>query len=301
MKTPLLLLLLAAGCLHAAPVSATIKAIPPGPQKILTRDSGDVIVTDGDGSRAAWTKDTRCLLPRVSKATGRVGWTTGKITATKQNGTTLVNNTLRIAANKNIIATLTDPLMIEDWGFHEDGQSVVVKSRGFHGPATIYRATIATGKVTASHKAFAPNLPAWAQPFSDADAPAPAAPADSGDQKPHTPKIGSPERKAILDALRREVAAEQKREDPDHKYAPAVFTPSHFNVIHPWAFVDTTMKPDYGEQNSVIAVLREVEGDWAIAFTSYADDVTNYDKLAKKLKAPRSLFPRQAGLDKLGE
>jgi hypothetical protein len=113
--------------------------------------------------------------------------------------------------------------------------------------------------------------------------------------KPHTPKIGSPERKAILKVMRAEVAADQKREDPAHPYPPAVFTILHFNVQGDWAFVDATMKPDYAE-NAVMAVLQRVQGKWQIKSFSLADDVTHYGKLAKKLAAPRSLFPTQKGL-----
>jgi hypothetical protein len=275
------------------PVSADIRPVPPTSAKIDTRDSGDVIVKFDDGSTATWTKNQHCLLPHVSASHRLVGWTAGKITETKQNGTTLVNDQLRIAdADGKVITTLTDPLMIEDWAFLEDDKSVVVKSRGFHGPATIYRATIATGKVVDSHPAHEANLPAWARPFSDAD----AAPANADDKSPHTPKAGSPERKSILDALRAEVSAEQKRENPDQKYAAAVFTPKHFNVLGNWAFVDTSMVPEYGENGGVLAALHLTEGQWLVKFTSYADDVTNYDQLAKKLDAPRSIFPIQGKL-----
>ena len=251
----------------------------------------DVIVRDDDGTHTAWTENTPCLLQRVSAATGHVGWTTGKFTATKQNGTTLVNNQLCIAVDRKIIATLTDPLMIEDWAFLDEGKTVVVKSRGFHGPANLYRAIIATGKVTASHKAVDPDLPPWARPFSDTE----ATPQTAADAQPHTPKIGSPERKAILDALRAEVAAEQKREAPGTVYAPAVFTPSHFKVLGNWAFVDTARKPEYGEQG-VIAALQRTDGQRRVRFSSYADDVTDYAKLANKLGAPRSIFPAQGKL-----
>lgn len=192
--------------------------------------------------------------------------------------------------------TISDPLMIEDCGFHEDGKSVVVKSHGIHGPATTYRATIATGEVSPSYNAFDPALPAWSKPFSDGNDAA-AAPVAAGDEKPYTPKIGSPVRKAILDSLRVEVAAEQKREDPNGKYKPSVFTPSHFKVLGNWAFVDTAMEPAYGEQGGVIAALQLVGDKWQVKFTSYADDVTNYDKLAKKLAAPRSIFPAQGKIE----
>jgi hypothetical protein len=109
----------------------------------------------------------------------------------------------------------------------------------------------------------------------------------------HTPKPGSPERKAILDVLRLDVAKAFPEEHADAKAEPVVFTLSHFKVQGDWAFVDATMEPAYGEQGGVIAALRLIEGKWVVKFASYADDVTNYDQLSKKLSAPRSIFPSQ--------
>jgi hypothetical protein len=141
MKTPLLLTLLTAGfptllLAGPVPVSAVIRPLPPASSKIDTRESGDVMVKFDDATTASWTKSQPCLLPLVSASQRLVGWTKGKITPTKQNGTTLVNDQLRIAAGGKVIATLTDPLMIEEWNFLDDEKSVVIKSRGFHGPAT---------------------------------------------------------------------------------------------------------------------------------------------------------------------
>jgi hypothetical protein len=140
------------------------------------------------------------------------------------------------------------------------------------------------------------DLPAWAEPFSEVEDEG-LVTAEDKNEKPHTPKIGSLERKAILDVLRAEVAAEQKRENPEEKYEPVVFTPQHFRVLGQWAFVDATMKPAYGEQGGLIAVLQRVGEQWQVKFTSYADDVTMYDQLAKKLGAPRSVFPAQGKVE----
>ena len=81
------------------------------------------------------------------------------------------------------------------------------------------------------------------------------------------------------------------------KYEPSVFTPGHFKVLGKWAFVDTAMVPEYGEQGRVAAVLHLVSNKWQVRFTSYADDVSNYDKLAEKLAAPTSIFPAQGKIE----
>ncbi len=252
--------------------------------QINTRGGGDVLVTDSDGVESAWTEKQLCLLPRVAPSGLLVGWTTGKVMTTRQQGQVFVNDELCIAKGKVVLAKLKDPLMIEAWTFSADEKYVIVKSRGFHGPATIYRASIATGKTVASHPAHAQKLPVWARPFSDADLP-------EGD-KPREPKVGSPERQAIFDVLRAGVAADQRREDPATHYAPAKFTPLIFQVQGNWAFIDTAMTPDYGERQGVVAVLKKERDKWQIKHLSFADDVTDYEKLAAKLGAPPVLFPR---------
>ncbi len=124
-----------------------------------------------------------------------------------------------------------------------------------------------------------------------------AAPVEAAAAKPRTPKIGSPERKAIFDAIRREVAADQQREDPQPTYAPTVFTATHFKVLGSWAFVDASMEPGYAE-GSVVAVLKLLNQRWEIKLLSFADDVPDYDKFAKKSGAPRALFPTLGKLPK---
>ena len=117
-----------------------------------------------------------------------------------------------------------------------------------------------------------------------------AAPVAAAAPKLRSPKIGSPERKAILDALRSEVAAVQKREDPKQVYPPTVFTATHFKVLGSWAFVAASMKPDYAE-GGITAVLKLVNQRWEIKLLSFADDVPDYDKIAKELGVSRALFP----------
>jgi hypothetical protein len=112
-------------------------------------------------------------------------------------------------------------------------------------------------------------------------------------EKVSTPEPGTVLRKAILDALRAEVMADQKREQPNEKFPRTVFTPQHFRVLGDWAFVQATMLPIYGEEGGIVAVLKRVKGSWKVVSCTFADDVPDYDRIAKQVAAPRVLFPKQ--------
>lgn len=93
--------------------------------------------------------------------------------------------------------------------------------------------------------------------------------------------------------MRAEVAADQKREQPNEKFPRAVFTPQHFRGLGDWAFVQATMIPIYGEEGGIFTVLKKEKGSWKVMSYTFADDVPDYDRIAKKLAAPRALLPRQ--------
>jgi hypothetical protein len=56
---------------------------------------------------------------------------------------------------------------IEGWDFTKDGERLVIKSRGAHGPATIELFAIRSGPPAQSVQAYEKDLPDWAQPFAD--------------------------------------------------------------------------------------------------------------------------------------
>ena len=112
--------------------------------------------------------------------------------------------------------------------------------------------------------------------------------------KPHSPKAGSPERKAILDAMRVPVNEEKKemlKDVPKKRDEPLVFTVETLTVLGDWAYVVATFTPDFAE-GIASAVLHRDKDVWTVKDLSFADDVPHFSALAKKLNAPRELFPK---------
>ena len=118
--------------------------------------------------------------------------------------------------------------------------------------------------------------------------------------RPYTPERTSPERKAILDALR--VPVERKLKQP------VVFKVDHLLVQKGWAFMlGVPQKPDgsavdytgtvYQEakdegafDDGVVALLRNANGKWrVIRYVIGATDVPYVD-WDKKYRAPRGIF-----------
>lgn len=119
-------------------------------------------------------------------------------------------------------------------------------------------------------------------------------------QSVHTPEKGSPERKAILDALRGPVERELKQK--------VIFVADKFNVQGSWAFVGGRpqapdgSEPDYRNteyfeakkegffDNNFFALLRKVAGKWKVV--KYAIGCTDvcYAEWWKEAKAPKTLF-----------
>lgn len=120
-------------------------------------------------------------------------------------------------------------------------------------------------------------------------------------QTPYTPEKGSPERKAILDALRMPVERDLKQK--------VVFVAENFNVLGSWAFVSGTPQnanggsPDYSRtqyadaldsgafDNNFFALLRKTAGKWKV--TTYAIGCTDvcYADWWRRYRAPKGVFP----------
>jgi hypothetical protein len=134
---------------------------------------GNVIVTYLDGKTDLWTLKGNCSEPKVSSK-GSVGWEVYKLNA---DGKTLadynglfVNDHLNVCDHGKVVATLASAKgFIEGWDFTSDGEQVVIKSRGAHGPATIELFSLHNGPPAAAVPAYQKNLPAWAAPFADSD------------------------------------------------------------------------------------------------------------------------------------
>lgn len=120
-------------------------------------------------------------------------------------------------------------------------------------------------------------------------------------QTAYTPEKGSPERKAILDALRVPVEKDLKQK--------IVFVADNFKVQDTWAFVGGTPQnatggsPDYRRtqyadavesgvfDNNFFALLRKTRGKWKV--TTYAIGCTDvcYADWWSKYRAPKAVFP----------
>jgi hypothetical protein len=122
-----------------------------------------------------------------------------------------------------------------------------------------------------------------------------------GAQAAYTPEKGSPERKAILGALRVPVEKELKQK--------IVFVADHFKVQGNWAFVSgTPQNTEGGEPNysrtpyadqvesgafdhNFFALMRKTAGKWKV--TNYALGCTDvcYLDWWRKYRAPKAIFP----------
>lgn len=120
-------------------------------------------------------------------------------------------------------------------------------------------------------------------------------------QSAHTPEKGSPERKAILEALRTPVERDLKQK--------VVFVADNFNVYGNWAFVGGTPQnlngesPDYRRtqyadaqesgafDNNIFALFRKTGGKWKVV--TYAIGCTDvcYADWWRRYKAPKGVFP----------
>ncbi|HYF35597.1 MAG TPA: hypothetical protein VD994_09935 [Prosthecobacter sp.] len=118
--------------------------------------------------------------------------------------------------------------------------------------------------------------------------------------EPTTPKAGSPERKAIMDALRIPVQAELKQ--------PVIFKVDRLKVLDGWAFLGgVPLKPGGGEINyrgtvyeeairegafdgGIFALLRKKDGQWqSVRYSLGATDVP-YVEWPEEFKAPAKIF-----------
>ena len=125
--------------------------------------------------------------------------------------------------------------------------------------------------------------------------------AQLGGSTVYTPEKGSPERKAILDALR--VPVEKKLKQP------VIFKIDHFKVQNGWAFLlAAPQRADGGQidykgtvyqdavdagafDNGLVALLHNVNGKWKLVqYVIGATDVPYVD-WDKTYHAPRGIFP----------
>lgn len=120
-------------------------------------------------------------------------------------------------------------------------------------------------------------------------------------QTVYTPEKGSPERKAILDALRIPVERELRQK--------IIFAAEHFNVAGNWAFLGgDPQSPDGGRpnyrrtpyqraidsdmfDNNFFAILKKSGGKWRVIHYDIGCTDVCYADWWRRYKAPKSIFP----------
>jgi hypothetical protein len=129
---------------------------------------GNVQVIYSDGTKDLWTTKGNCSLPHVAPD-GTVGWTVnGPEIPVNSADTMRPNGTLVLCRKGKVLASIRSGRgFIEKWAFQAQGSQLVLVTRGSHGPADIELHDTTTGKLIASVKASAENLPEWARPYAD--------------------------------------------------------------------------------------------------------------------------------------
>ena len=150
------------------PVSAEILVANAGKADANPNPIGNVQVTYADGTKDLWTTKGNCSLALV-RADGTVGWTVhGPETQINSADKMRPNGTLILCLRGKVIAQIKSAKnYIEKWAFYGDGSQLVLVTRGSHGPADIELHDTTTGKLIASVKEAAENLPEWAKPYAD--------------------------------------------------------------------------------------------------------------------------------------
>jgi hypothetical protein len=132
---------------------------------------GDISVHLINGKTELWSSKGNCLVPKVSQDGTAVGWVHF---STYEGGIhpSLLGETLRIRSidggYKEFASGSLDQPFIQEWGFADNGASLIIKSRGHHGPQYLIKYKIKNGDVLG--RVDGPrhdDMPDWAKPFSD--------------------------------------------------------------------------------------------------------------------------------------
>jgi hypothetical protein len=130
--------------------------------------AGNIKVSFSDGHSEILTRTGNCMEPKASP-TGHVGWT--QCSGFDRKGYAMNEKLiihLRNGVTKQFKANPNAPF-IEAWTFVDNDSGVLIRSRGFHGPASYIRYDLVAGRKT-NEKAGRDDseaLPEWAQPVAD--------------------------------------------------------------------------------------------------------------------------------------
>ncbi len=108
---------------------------------------------------------------------------------------------------------------------------------------------------------------------------------------PHTPRVGSPERTALMNSLRKVLG--------DGRHKP-IITPYHFKVERGWAYISggfeyeggaaLEAKFSEGSGTNFSALLQRVGKSWKVKRRLYHGDVVAPDFMRDFPAAPRAIF-----------
>ncbi len=152
------------------PVSAKIIPTKEQAEGAHGSESGNVQVTFSDGSKEMWTKKSHGQFPQVSSDGSLVGWSHGeilKVQSSSMGGEFLGSNKLRIMRGEKVAANFTVDTPVRKWKFSPDLKFAYIVDQGLHGPETISRGDITTGKIVERHNSMDEKLPAWAKTMVD--------------------------------------------------------------------------------------------------------------------------------------
>lgn len=120
-------------------------------------------------------------------------------------------------------------------------------------------------------------------------------------QRPHTPERGSPERQALMEALREPVRRELGK--------TAIFEVRELRVLGDWAFADVSPRNPDGTpldysgtpledewrdgfvDDGMYAVLRRTNGRWRVLRHAIGPTDVAWIPWEEELRAPRAIFP----------
>ena len=110
---------------------------------------GNVVVTYADGTTDTWTLKGNCAEAKVSTK-GIVGWEVvqaqGRWKNLERYNGLYINDHVNVCDHGKVVANFKSAKgFIEGWDFTKDGEHLVIKSRGAHGPATIELFSLHTG------------------------------------------------------------------------------------------------------------------------------------------------------------
>jgi hypothetical protein len=154
------------------PQSASI-VIVPSPYDDFLILTGDVKVTFSDGHNELWTQSGDCHDVKVSAMAS-----VGSIRIDKKH----VDTRRMMKTGKDCLVVrspdgkvkefppFAENVGILEWRFADDGKVIIVKSMGFHGPASYAKYELSTGNLIDSRgPTYTPydKLPLWAKPLAD--------------------------------------------------------------------------------------------------------------------------------------